>query len=219
MTLDFSSIIKFLPLFGKGILVTIGLAISTIIIGILLGTPLSLMLLSKSKVLKRIAKVYVDIVRGTPLLLQLYIFAYALPLSFNISLTSIQAGIMALGLNSAAYVCEIIRSGIQAVDKGQLEASRALGLSKWKTMQKVILPQAIKNVLPTLGNEFVTIVKESSIVSIVGISDIMRISDQIRASTWRVFETLIFAAVLYFFITKTISLLINRFERRLHKNG
>lgn len=219
MGLDFQVILDFLPLFLKGIQTTLLLSFLTLIFGLALGVPIAFMRLGKNKVLRQLLKVYVDVIRGTPLLLQLYIFAYAIPLTFSsISLTPFQAGIIALGLNSSAYVSEIIRSGIQAVEKGQAEGGLSLGLSSIQVFRKIVLPQAIKNVLPALGNEFITIVKESSIVSIVGIVDIMRVADQIKAATFRVFEALIIAGILYYLITKTLAILISKLESRLAIN-
>jgi His/Glu/Gln/Arg/opine family amino acid ABC transporter permease subunit len=219
MGLDFQSIIDFLPLFIRGVQTTLLLATLTLLFGLALGIPIAFIRLGKNKIIAYLLKIYVDIIRGTPLLLQLYIFAYAIPLTFSgISLTPFQAGIIALGLNSSAYVSEIIRSGIQAVDKGQLEGGLSLGLSELNVFFKVILPQAIKNVLPALGNELITIVKESSIVSIVGIVDIMRVADQIKAATFRVFEALIIAGALYYLITKTLAILVAKLEKRLATN-
>jgi His/Glu/Gln/Arg/opine family amino acid ABC transporter permease subunit len=219
MGLDFQTIFDFLPLFIRGVQTTLLLATLTLIFGLLLGIPIAFVRLSKNKLASYLLKIYVDIIRGTPLLLQLYIFAYAIPLTFSaISLTPLQAGIIALSLNSSAYVSEIIRSGIQAVDKGQLEGGLSLGLSEIKVFNKVILPQAVKNVLPALGNELITIVKESSIVSLVGIVDIMRVADQIKAATFRVFEALIIAGILYYLITKTLAILVAKLEKKLAIN-
>jgi His/Glu/Gln/Arg/opine family amino acid ABC transporter permease subunit len=219
MGLDFSIIIDYLPLFIRGIQTTLLLSTLTLIFGLALGIPLAFIRLGKNKLLTLIVKIYVDIIRGTPLLLQLYIFAYAIPLTFSgISLTPFQAGIIALGLNSSAYVSEIIRSGIQSVDTGQYEAGVSIGLSELKVFTKIILPQAFKNVLPSLGNELITIVKESSIVSIVGIVDIMRVADQIKAATFRVFEALIVAGILYYVITKSLSIMVSKLEKRLATN-
>ena len=219
MGLDFQIILDFLPLFIRGVQTTLLLSFLTLGFGMLLGIPIAFIRLGSNKVVSGLLKIYVDIIRGTPLLLQLYIFAYAIPLTFSgISLTPFQAGIIALGLNSSAYVSEIIRSGIQAVDKGQSEGGLALGLSKIQIFRKIVLPQAFKNVLPALGNEFITIVKESSIVSIVGIVDIMRVADQIKAATFRVFEALIIAGLLYYIITKSLAILIAKLEKRLALN-
>lgn len=214
MGLDFSVVLRYLPLFIQGLFVTIGFSIATVILGILLGTPLAMAKISKHKWLSVPASAYIEVIRGTPSLLQLYLIAYGFPIAFNIQIPLFIAGITALAINSSAYVAEIIRAGIQAVDKGQVEAARSLGLSYWQTMRLVIIPQAIKNVLPAIGNEFVIIVKESAIVSIIGISDLMRITDIMKTQTLRIFEALIVAAVLYFAVTYTISTLLRKLETR-----
>lgn len=214
MGLDFAVVLRYLPLFIQGLFVTIGFSIATVILGILLGTPLAMAKISKHKWLSVPASAYIEVIRGTPSLLQLYLIAYGIPIAFNIQIPLFVAGITALAINSSAYVAEIIRAGIQAVDKGQVEAARSLGLSYWQTMRLVIIPQAIKNVLPAIGNEFVIIVKESAIVSIIGISDLMRITDIMKTQTLRIFEALIVAAVLYFAVTYTISSLLRKLETR-----
>jgi len=217
MGIDFSSLLPYLPLFFQGLLVTIGFSIATVVFGLLLGIPISLMRLSANKWISGPASAYVEIIRGTPSLLQLYLIAYGIPIAFGINIPIFVAGVLALSINSSAYVAEIIRAGIQAVDKGQTEASRSLGLSYAQTMRRVIIPQAVKNVLPAIGNEFVTIVKESSIVSIIGITDLMRITNIMKSQTFRIFEALIFAAVLYFIVTFTISKFLHKVEKRWKK--
>lgn len=219
MNLDFSVIIRFLPLFLQGLLITIGFAIVTVILGVLIGIPLALLRLSPKKWMSAPASAYIELIRGTPLLLQLYIIAYGIPIAFNVTIPLVLAGILALAINSSAYVAEIIRAGIQAVDKGQLEASRSLGLSYWQSMRLIIIPQAVKNVLPAIGNEFVTIVKESSIVSIIGIMDLMHVADMIKTQTFRIFEALLMAALLYFIVTFSISKLLRSLEARLKSHG
>ena len=216
VALDFKPVLEFLPNFGRGVLITLGFALFTIVVGTILGFLLFLLRNSRSKVLSAVAKGYIALIRGTPLLIQLYLFAYGLPrLIPGLNLGIYTSGLLALALNSSAYVAEIIRSGVQAVDEGQIEASRALGFSRSYTMWHIIFPQAIRNVIPSLGNEFVTIVKESSIVSILGIYDITRVSDLVKASTLKVFEALVVAALLYFVITSTLTYLIHKLEGRL----
>jgi polar amino acid transport system permease protein len=220
MGLDFTVLIDYIPLFFKALVMTIGLSLVTVFFGTILGIPLATFRLSKNRVLHYIATAYIEVVRGTPVLLQLYIFAYGLPGAFPfIQLTPETAGVIALSLNSAAYVAEIIRSGIQSIDKGQFEAARCLGLNNRQTMVKIIIPQAVKNVLPALGNEFVAVVKESSIVSVVGVTEVMKITGVISANKFRIFEGLIFAAVLYFVVTFSISKIIALLERKFSQNG
>lgn len=201
--------------FIDGTKMTLFLAFFTVVIGTVLGTILAIMRLSSNKILKFIASAYVEFIRGTPLLVQVFIFYYGIPSLLGIDLSEKPAAIMALGINSGAYVAEIIRAGIQAVDKGQSEAARSLGMNSSCAMIYVIIPQALKNVLPALGNEFVTVIKESSIVSVIGIADLTRASDIVRGVTYKSFEPLIVVAAIYFILTFTISKLLGIAERRM----
>lgn len=174
----------------------------------------ALMRISHNVVLKSIASIYIEFIRGTPVLVQLCIVYYGLPI-LGINFPEIMAGIIALSINSSAYVAEIIRAGIQAVDKGQMEAAKSLGLTYSMAMKNIILPQAIKNILPALGNEFITIIKESSIVSIIGIHELMYNTDTVRGNTFKPFEPLIISATIYFILTFSLSKILSVFERRL----
>lgn len=136
----------------------------------------------------------------------------------DINFSDFMSGVITMGLNSAAYVCEIFRSGIQSVDKGQMEAGRSLGLSYGQTLQKIIVPQAIRNVLPALGNEFVVVIKESSIVSIIGIADLMYKANTVRGNTFQPFEPLLVAALVYFLLTFTLSKLLAYIEKRMRNH-
>ena len=212
--MDFSFLSKYYMFFINGAKTTVFLSLFTVLLGVVFGTLLALMRLSKSKILKFISSSYIEIVRGTPLLLQLYIVYYGLPV-IGVELPSFIAGIVSLSLNSAAYVAEIVRAGIQAVDKGQMEAARSLGMSHSMAMKHIIVPQAIKNILPALGNEFIVVIKESSIVSIIGIKDLMYNADTVKGNTFQPFEPLIAAAVIYFILTFTLSKLLGVAERRM----
>ncbi|MCT4583900.1 MAG: amino acid ABC transporter permease [Peptostreptococcaceae bacterium] len=224
--MDFSFLNNYYGFFINGTKITILLAFFTVIFGLVLGTFLSLMKLSKNKLISLIATSYIEFIRGTPLLVQLYLIYYGFP-SIGIEFPSISgisgssefiAGVIALSINSAAYIAEIIRAGIQAVDKGQDEAGRSLGFDYKDTMRYIIIPQAFKNVLPALGNEFIVVVKESAIVSIIGIHDLMYNTDTVRGNTFKAFEPLIVTAVIYFMITFTLSKFVSNFERRLASN-
>jgi His/Glu/Gln/Arg/opine family amino acid ABC transporter permease subunit len=204
-------LIKYFPLFMEGMGVTLLLSFVTVVFGTVLGTLLALMRLSKSKILRIISEIYTEIIRGIPLLLQLWVIY----LLFSSTLGKIVAVCLALLLNSAAYVSEIIRSGIQAVDKGQVEASRSLGIDSTKTMTKIVLPQAIKNILPALGNEFVTVIKETSLSSVFYIGDLMTAKTIITTQTYLAIEPYIIIGVIYFTLTFSLSKLIGRFEKRL----
>lgn len=212
--MDFSFLAKYKMFFVQGTKITIILAIFTVLLGVVFGTLLALMRLSRSKILKFISTAYVEVIRGTPLLLQLYIVYYGLPV-IGIELPDFMAGIVTLSLNSGAYVAEIVRAGIQAVDKGQMEAARSLGMSQSMAMRHIIIPQAIKNILPALGNEFIVVIKESSIASIIGIRDLMYNADTVRGNTFQPFEPLIAAGVIYFVLTFTLSKFLGIAERRM----
>ena len=212
--MDFSFLSEYKLFFIDGLKYTIMLAFFTVIIGSIFGMLLSLMRLSKNRLLKFIGSSYVEFIRGTPLILQLYIIFYGLPF-LGVVLPGFSAGIIALSMNSAAYISEIVRAGIQSVDKGQMEAARSIGMKKPMAMRYIIIPQAIKTILPALGNEFITVIKESSIVSVIGIHDLMYNADTVRGNTFRVFEPLIIAALMYFALTFGLSKILAVFERRM----
>lgn len=212
--MDFSFLSNYYMFFVNGAKFTIFLAFFTVLIGVMLGVILALMKLSKKKILNLIATAYVEFIRGTPVLVQLYIVFYGLP-HIGISLPDFVAGIIALSVNSSAYVAEIIRAGIQAVDKGQMEAARSLGMPPAMSMRYIIIPQAIKNILPALGNEFIVVIKESSIASIIGIHELMYNADTVRGNTFQPFAPLIVAAIIYFLMTFTLSKIVGAFERRM----
>ena len=222
--MDFSFLSKYYMFFLIGAKNTILLAIFTVFLGIVIGVILALGKISNIKIFRVISSVYIEFVRGTPVLVQLYIIYYGLP-KIGINIPNVPgfgansgdfiAGIVTLSLNSAAYVAEIIRAGIQAVDKGQMEAARSLGMGNGVAMRHIIIPQAFKNILPALSNEFITVIKESSIVSIIGIHDLMYNADTVRGNIFKPFEPLIVAALLYFVMTFSLSRLLGLVERRL----
>lgn len=204
----------------QGIPATVFVSVLSVIIGSAAGLLLALMRISKSKVLNWISKVYVDIVRGTPMVVQALIFAYGIPqfmqahvLYFKWANLIIPA-IIVCGLNSAAYMSEVIRSGIQAVDKGQMEAARSLGMSKSMAMKLIIIPQAIKIILPAVGNEFVTLIKETSVLSFVGVVEILRKGTLLNAATYQAFPAYIGVALAYMLLTIPLSKLIGVMEDR-----
>lgn len=213
--MNFQFLTKYYPFYIQGIGVTLLLAFLTIVFGTLLGLFISILKISKYKILRFIASVYVEIIRGTPLLVQLIIIHYG----FKINLTEITSATIALSVNSAAYIAEIIRAGIISVNKGQMEAARSLGMNSFQSMKLIIIPQAIKNILPALANEFVVLIKESAIVSYIGLADIMYRANQIRSLTYLTLEPLLVAAVIYFIITFTISKFVHYFERKLNKEN
>ncbi|MHB1391597.1 MAG: amino acid ABC transporter permease [Clostridia bacterium] len=213
--MDFSFLLKYYGFFIDGTAVTLLLSFFGVAFGVLLGVVFALMKLSKNPLLKNFSAAYIEVVRGTPLLVQLYIVYYGLPRLVSIDFDDITLGIIAISLNSAAYVAEIIRAGILSIDKGQMEAARSLGMSHRMAMTNIIIPQAFKNILPALGNEFIVLVKESAIVSVIGIHDLMYNTDTVRGNTYKPFAPLVVAAAIYFTITFTMSKLLGLLERRL----
>lgn len=213
--MKFEFLLKYYPFYIEGIKITLLLAILTIIFGTLLGLVICIFKISKYKILRAIASIYIEIIRGTPLLVQLIIIHYG----FRINITEITSATVALSINSAAYIAEIIRAGIVSVNKGQMEAARSLGMNHFQSMKLIIIPQAVKNILPALANEFVVLIKESAIVSYIGLADIMYKANQIRSLTYLTLEPLLVAALIYFVITFTISKFIHYFERKLNKNN
>ena len=216
---SFAFLSKYSAFFTKGVLMTLELSIISVILGTILGTLMGLQRVSQNRILRFLSALYVEFVRGTPLLVQLYLFRYGLIILFPAfrKMSVFVPCIIALAFNSTAYVAEILRAGISAVDAGQMEAGRSLGMTRRMTMRSVILPQAFKNILPALGNEFVTIIKESSICSVVGVFDLMYMADLVRAGTSRPFEPLLVAALLYLCMTYPLSKLMGLFEKKLQK--
>ena len=212
--LSFSFLTEYFPLFIEGLLWTLLIALLAVVFGVILGSILCFMKKSKFIILKIIANIYIEIIRGTPVLLQVYIVYFGLP-AFGVKLGAFTSAIIALSVNSAAYVAEIIRSGIEAVDNGQMEAARSLGMTSKMSMINVILPQAIKNILPAIGNEFVAVIKESSMASVIGVAEIMYASKIVTGATYRSMEPLMVAAVFYFILTFSLGRLMGYLERRL----
>lgn len=213
--MNFSFLLEYFPFYLEGIKVTLLLSLLTVIFGTILGLIICILKLSKYKILKSIATIYVEIIRGTPLIVQLIIIHYG----FNLNITEIASATIALSINSAAYISEIIRAGIVSINTGQMEAARSLGMNHFQAMKLIIIPQAIKNILPALGNEFIVLIKESAIVSYIGLADIMYKANQIRSITYLTLEPLLVAAIIYFIITFTISKFIQYFERKLNKDN
>ena len=206
-------IIKYWPLFLEGATTTVLLSFFSVIVGVGCGTLMALARLSTNKFLSKAAKVYIDIIRGTPLLVQLYLVYFGL--ATVLDLNDFVSGVIAVSVNTTAYIAEIIRSGIQSVDKGQMAAARSMGMPKRMAMSQIILPQAMKNILPAIGNEFATLIKETSIVSLIGIHDLMYSSDTVRGATFTVFIPLLMTAFLYFVMTTMIAFFMDKLERKL----
>ncbi len=201
-------------LFIQGIGYTLLLAFIAVTCGTILGTFAALLKMSSNVVLSFIGTSYIELFRNTPLLLQLYIFMFLLP-EIGINLSPFAAVSVGLVLNTTAYISEIIRSGIQSVDHGQTEAARSLGLSHVQTLRMVVLPQAMRNILPALANEFVTDIKETSLASTFFVGDLMTTYRTVNGATFLTLEPLFIAGVIYFVLSFTLSKLVAYLERRL----
>ena len=207
-------------LYFKGLGVTLEIALFAAIPGMVIGTVVALMRLTqkrngKKTIWARIAGIYVDVIRGTPSVLQLLIMWFIV---MKNSQNGVLVASLSFGINSGAYVSDIVRAGILAVDKGQTEAGRSLGLSKAQTMIYIVIPQAIKNVLPPIGNEFIVLLKETAIVGYVSLTNLTRAANQITSRTYEAFMPLIGAAVIYFTVIKILTILLDKLERRLRKS-
>lgn len=215
---DFAKIVPSIPYILEGIGITLQIVIFATIIGLILGILLALCKIGSIKPLKWFAEFYTSIFRGTPLVLQLMIIYYAMPQILGFNIEAMPAAIIAFGLNSAAYISEIIRAGINAVDKGQQEAAKALGVPYAKMIKDIILPQAMKNILPSLMNEFITLNKESAIVTVIGALDIMRRAYVVGGATFRYLEPLLIAGVIYYVMTLVLTFLGKMIEKRMRRS-
>ncbi len=221
----FEKALAYWKLFLQGVACTVSLSALTVVFGFILALIIAICRMGRVKVLKALATVYVELFRATPMVVQIFVIFYVvfdgikvLPgykLFGFIRFDRFFPAVVALSLNSGAYLSEIIRSGIQSIDIGQTEAARSLGLSSVKTMRFVILPQAIKNILPAIANEFVTIIKESAICYTIGVQDIMSAVNAVKGATYRMAEALIIATALYFCLTYPTSKIIAHFERKM----
>lgn len=217
--------VKYWPYLLDGTRVTLLLSVGAVFLGSLVGCVAALMRLARFKPFNYIAKVYIDVFRGTPLIVQLWIAYLQLPnyipfpdtVVWGLDMGKFLPCVCALALNSGAYVAEIIRSGIQAVDKGQMEAARSLGMGHWMAMRVVVMPQAVKNILPAIGNEVVSMIKETAIIQYLGVADIMYRRNAIAVATYVPLPTFYVAAIIYFVLTFCSSKGVNLFEKRLKR--
>lgn len=214
MSFNFSLVMDSLPLLLTGAVVTVEITALSVSLGFVIGMFVALANLSKVWVVRLLAKCYVDVIRGTPLLVQIFLIYFALPLLVGQRIEPFIAAVAACSINSGAYISEIFRSGIQSVDKGQMEAGRSLGLTWGQTMKEIIMPQAIKIIIPPLGNEFIAMLKDSSLVSVIGFEELTRRGQLIIAKTYGSFEIWTTVAIIYLIMTLSISRLVAYLERR-----
>ena len=218
----FQTVIKIWEKYGyvyiNGLVGTLYLAALTVILATIIGTFIAIMKMSRIRILDIITSIYIGVLRGTPILLQLYFFWLVLPKMLPFQLSDTLCIIIALVVNASAYVAEIIRAGIQGVDKGQSEAAKSLGLSNINTMKRIILPQAIKNILPALGNEYITMIKQTSLASVFFVGELMTSYKTVQSATFLALPSLTIVGIIYLLLTTVLTKGLNTFERRLQVN-
>jgi His/Glu/Gln/Arg/opine family amino acid ABC transporter permease subunit len=212
--LNFSALTPYLPLLGRGVLLTLEFTLLSTAVGFVWGSLLSLIKISKLKPLALFGRAYTSVFRGTPLLVQLMLIYFATPQLTGFKITPLQAGVLTFGLNSAAYISESIRGGILSVDKGQWEAAMSLGVPRVRMLIDIIFPQALRSILPSLINESIALLKDSSMVSVIAVADTMRWATLVQAKTFRAFESFIVAALVYYLLVMMLTTIGNRIERR-----
>ncbi len=215
MNLNVDLMINSIPLLIAGAGITIQITAISVGLGMIIGMFVGIARICNVKLLRVLATVYIDFLRGTPLLVQIFLIYFALPMVLGQRVDPFIAAITACGINSGAYIAEIFRAGIQAIDEGQMEAGRSLGMTWVQTMRYIIVPQAFKNIVPPLGNEFIALLKDSSLVSVIGFEELTRRGQLIIARTYGSLEIWITVAVIYLIMTLTISRLVSYIEKRL----
>ena len=208
-------LVKYYPVYLSGLWGTLWISAVTVLFGALLGVLVALMRMSRFKLLRGISKAYIEVLRGTPILLQLYFFWIGLPKLVPFELSATQCIVAALAVNASAFISEIIRAGIGAVDKGQWEAARSIGLSESHVMTHVIFPQAVKNILPALCNEFISTVKGTSLASVFFVGELMTSFKTVQSATFLALQSLTIVGVIYFALNFVLSRLLGVLERRL----
>ena len=206
---------KYYPVYLSGLWGTLWISAVTVLLGLVLGMLVALMRMSRSKLLNAVSGVYIEVLRGTPILLQLYFFWIGLPKLGPFELSDTQCIVVALAVNASAFISEIIRAGIAAVDKGQWEAAWSIGLSETHVMTHVILPQAVKNILPALCNEFISTVKGTSLASVFFVGELMTSFKTVQSATFLALQSLTIVGVIYFILNFVLSRLLKILERRL----
>ena len=206
---------KYYPVYLSGLWGTLWISAVTVLLGLVLGMLVALMRMSRSKLLNAVSGVYIEVLRGTPILLQLYFFWIGLPKLVPFELSDTQCIVVALAVNASAFISEIIRAGIAAVDKGQWEAARSIGLSETHVMTHVILPQAVKNILPALCNEFISTVKGTSLASVFFVGELMTSFKTVQSATFLALQSLTIVGIIYFALNYVLSRLLQVIERRL----
>jgi His/Glu/Gln/Arg/opine family amino acid ABC transporter permease subunit len=213
-TFRWNVLVPYVPAFGQALLITFQVSVAAELVGIVLGLVAALARLSRWPVLRGLAIGYIDFFRGVPLLATLVWLYYGVTLLFGISFSAFSAGVAGLGITYGAYLAEIFRAGIQAIPRGQTEASRTLGLSGRQIMTYVVLPQAVRITLPPIGNSFVSMLKDSSLIAVLSVTDLMRQGMIVASDTFRAFEAYTFVAIIYYLVTLVVARGLGVVERR-----
>ncbi|MET3699413.1 amino acid ABC transporter membrane protein (PAAT family) [Bacillus oleivorans] len=215
MNFRWDIIIEYMPLLLEGTLLTLGLSLAGILIGTVLGLLIGLGRIMRNKVLAFPFVFYITVFRGTPLLVQIFLIHFGVVPFFTGETNGILAGVLALSLNAAAYIAEIFRAGIQSIDRGQMEAARSLGFTHGQSMRHIILPQAFKRMIPPLGNEFIILLKDSSLLAVIATPELMYWGRAMVSQYYKVWEPYLATAFIYLILTIGLSFLLNLLERRL----
>jgi|tagenome__1003787_1003787.scaffolds.fasta_scaffold20622120_2 His/Glu/Gln/Arg/opine family amino acid ABC transporter permease subunit len=206
----------YLPFLLQGALITVEIAVVSVICGSILGILVGLGRVSRNPIFSQMSRFYIWVIRGTPLLLHLFIVHFAIPSIFPaLTMPPFVSACIALSINAAAYIAEIARGAIESIDKGQTEAARSLGLSSSQAMRRIIIPQAFRRMLPPLGNEFIALIKESSLVSTIALYDLLRTGQQIISSTYRYMEAFLLVGLIYLFLTTIMSYIVKKIEKKV----
>jgi len=208
--------LKSLPAFGMGVLITLEITIVALLLATIIGLVVGLVNVGKNKTLKYVAKIYIDLIRGTPLIVQAFFLYFGMTGALHFRMTPETAGIIVISLNAGAYLAEIFRGGIQSIDPGQMEAARSLGLPYSKAMIKVILPQAFKNMIPSILNQFIISLKETSILTVIGVRELTQSGQIVIASTYRSFEIWTMVGIMYFILIFSLSTIFRKVEVKLN---
>jgi glutamine transport system permease protein len=207
------------PLLVDGAQLTIFITVVGLLIGFGLGAAFGLMKLSRHNYLRLLAGLYIETIRGTPLIVQVMFLYFGLPLALGIRIPSLAAGVIAIAINSGAYIAEIVRGAVQSIDKGQTEAGRSIGLNTWQTMVYIIWPQAFRRMIPPLGNQFIISLKDTSLLVVIGVAELTRVGQEIIAVNFRAFEVWLTVGLSYLAMTMTIAWVLKRIERRSEGSG
>jgi glutamine transport system permease protein len=217
MAFDFEPSVMWesIPVLASAIKLTIIITIVGLLFGFILGTIAGLLKLSRNLVLKKLAGAYIESIRGTPLMVQVMFLYFGLPMAIGIRIPPLTAGIVTIALNSGAYIAEIVRGAVQSINRGQTEAARSIGLTHFQAMRYVIWPQALKRMIPPLGNQFIISLKDTSLLVVIGVGELTRAGQEIISVNFRAFEVWLTVAIMYLVLTMTISRVLNSVERRI----